>query len=202
MSKPEPVYDALYVSNALQRQLGNAARGEVHLFTYLACLLAVYSHRPTADWTYDFAGTMSGAPFSTELDAAIDDCILSGLLSSRDDLLILTAVGQQELSELSNVSFCSWRTIYLEASCCSTLMAPVGTVRNALSQEPNLKPVSLLRVSRRLLDKPGLELLYEQFAALHQAIGKDTRDLFVPATVWLAYLSESAKPSLHEKDNE
>ena len=198
MSKPEAAYDALYVTNALQRQFGNAARGEVHLLTYLACLLSLYSHRPTADWNYSFAGTTSGAPFSTELAAAIDDAVLSGLLSANDQSLLLNASGREELVALANVSFCSWRSVYLEASCCSTLTAPVGTLRYALSQEPNLKPASRLRASRRLLDESGLALLYEQFAALQQAIGRDTHDLLVPATVWLAYLSESANRGLSE----
>jgi hypothetical protein len=44
-----------------------------------------------------------------------------------------------------------------------------------------------------LLDHKGLDLLYEHFDSLRKAVGDETKDLLVPATVWLSYLAETAK---------
>jgi hypothetical protein len=188
----ETVFDVLYVSSILQRRFGNVARGEIHLFTYLSCLLSIYAGNAADDWGYGYAGTKTGSPFSAELNLTIDELLL-GDLAFGDEFLHITEAGLQELLDLSAMTILSRRTMYLEAACCSILAIPVGIVRDALSQEPNLRPVFQLATSRRLLDHKGLDLLYEHFDSLRKAVGDETKDLLVPATVWLSYLAETAK---------
>jgi hypothetical protein len=65
-------YDALAVSRQLENQLGDVAVAEVHLFAYLACLLALYKGHSPSVWGYAFAVTDYGYPFSGEIQNAID----------------------------------------------------------------------------------------------------------------------------------
>lgn len=193
---PEAVFDALYTGSILQRHFGNVARGELHLFTYLACLLSIYSGKAADDWAYGYAGTRMGAPFSAELDSAIEDVLRNGMATG-DEFLNISQSGLLEVTELGSMSFFSTRIIFLDAACCSVLALPVGIVRDALSQEPNLRPISRLGTSRRLLDQAGLDLLYEHFDALRNAVGT-VPDLMVPATVWLSFLAQSSNRKLLE----
>jgi hypothetical protein len=196
MPKPEAVFDSLYTGSILQRHFGNIARGEIHLFTYLACLLSIYSGHAADDWVYGYAGTKMGAPFSTELDSAIEDVLRNGMATG-NEFLEISRSGLHEVTELASMSFFSSRIIFLEAACCSVLALPVGIVRDALSHEPNLRPISRLGTSRRLLDRAGLDLLYEHFDALRTAVGA-VPDLLVPATVWLSFLAQSTNRKLPE----
>jgi hypothetical protein len=193
MASPEAVFDCLYTGNVVQRHFGDVARAEFHLFTYLGCLLSIYSGHAADDWTYTYAGTKIGAPFSAELDLAIGDILRSGMALGNDEFVKITQTGVQEVQELASMSSFSGRVVFLEAACSSVLALPVGIVRDALSYEPNLRPLTRLSTSRRLLDPTGLDLLYEHFEALRNAVGNESKDLLVPATVWLSYLAESAK---------
>jgi len=60
---PDATFDCLYVANHLQVKQLSISPQEIHLFTYLACLLWLYKERVVSDWGYDFVGTELGAPF-------------------------------------------------------------------------------------------------------------------------------------------
>ena len=193
MINPDAAFDCLSIARRLQSSLKNSAPGEIHLFAYLSCLLSLYGGQAASSWGYSFAGTQHGSPFSPELNGALEDLLALGLLSSEGQYLMVAQEGTEEYGELRRLSQNLMREKYIEAACSSLLSLPVGLIRSALSEEPMLRPSSKLGSTRALLVGPGLELLHQQFRDLSNAVGVDTRDLLVPATVWLTFLSHGAE---------
>lgn len=185
-------FDCLYIGSHLEDALQNFAEAEIHLFSYLACLLSLYRQHPVSDWGYGFSGTRNGAPFAVELNNAIGALKSVGFVTSEGEYLKLSREGTAECAELSELSINAERIQCLEGACACLLTMPVGVVRDALSQEPMLKPSVRLNDARPLLAGPGLSLLYDQFSELSNAIGVQVSDLLIPATVWLTYLSRTA----------
>lgn len=188
-------FDSLYVGRYLERALRNFAEAEVHLFGYLACLLSLYRKQPVSNWGYSFSGTRNGAPFSVELNESLAALKAAGMLRSEGEFLQLTETGKTECQGLSELSLNQERLVCLDGACGCLLTMPVGVVRNALFQEPMLRPAVRLNDARPLLEGPGLSLIYDQFSELSNAIGVNVSDLLLPATVWLTYLSQTAPDS-------
>jgi hypothetical protein len=67
---PEDYFDCLAIAVGTPRSVAPLSVQELHLFSYLACLLALFEGRPVADWGYRFALTSKGYPFSAEFEAA------------------------------------------------------------------------------------------------------------------------------------
>src|SRR6516165_10524981 len=135
-------FDILYVCAELGSSIQKPALAEVHVLTYLACLLSLYRGQPAADWGYSFAGTKDGSPFSPEIDTSVRTLISTGFLRSADGDVGITPTGISELATLREFHQNKDRIAYLEPACSSTLTMPVGVIRHALTQEPTLKPTS------------------------------------------------------------
>lgn len=188
-------FDSLYVGRYLENALRNFAEAEVHLFAYLGCLLSLYRKQPVSDWGYGFSGTRNGAPFSVELNDSMAALRSAGMVTTEREYLNLTEPGKLECDGLSQLSINHERIGCLEGACGCLLTMPVGVVRDALFQEPMLKPAVRLSDARPLLERPGLTLIYDQFSELSDAIGVHVSDLLIPATVWLTYLSRTTPDS-------
>lgn len=80
MANPEATYDSLFIVEHLEESLHGVTEGEVHLFGYLARLLALFRGAPAAEWGYRFTRTKWGAPFSRDIAEAMRDLDLSGRL--------------------------------------------------------------------------------------------------------------------------
>ena len=187
MISSNAAFDCLYIGTFLEGTLQNFTEAEIHLFSYLGCLLSLYEKRPAADWGYGFSGTRNGAPFSLELHNATKALQTAGYITAEEEYLKLTADGQEELEELGKLSINHERISCLNGACSCLLTMPVGVVRDALFQEPMLRPSIRLNDARPLLEGPGLPLLYAQFAELSDGMGVHTTDLLIPATGGLSF---------------
>ena len=87
---PDATFDCLFVANRLQSQRSSISVQEIHLFTYLACLLWLYRERAVSDWGYKFVGTEVGAPFSREIDTALKELLERGYFRKAHDHIRLT----------------------------------------------------------------------------------------------------------------
>ncbi len=186
---PYSFFDALFVVDRVTKVLGNATLLEVHLFTYLACLLALYRGQPVAEWGYSFVGTKMGAPYSREIDRAVASSVRKGFFIDLNNGFVITERGTAEIQLLADLNQNNLRQVYLEASCSMLLAFPVGMIREALFNEPGLKGTVSLSATRALLTGAPLELLYDHFSKLSQAVGVNIEDLMIPAAVWIEYLS-------------
>ena len=189
MVNPYAAFDCLAVGVRLQRVLGDVAAGELHLFSYLACLLSLYRRRAVADWEYQFAATSAGGPFSAQVATAIEELRSVGLLRDEFPHLAVTEEGGVEYRCLSRLESNSTRDVFIEGACASILSLPVGAVRSAICQDPVFRTARDYGSSRLLLEGSALSSLYEQFSALSRAVGVGVKDLMVPAVVWITYLA-------------
>ena len=192
MVNPYACFDSLSICRRLQHHLGNSAVAEVYLFAYLSCLLSLFKQHPASSWQYRFSITEDGYPYSTDLDNAIKTLIGSVLLESDEYRYVrLTKEGNEIYESLSGLEENSQREPFIEGACSTVLAMPVGLIRRSLSTEPEIRGALELSQSRILLSTAGLDSLHDQFNELSAAIGIDTKDLMVPAMVWLEYLAES-----------
>jgi hypothetical protein len=187
---PKAYYDALSIGLRLQQQQGKFSAVEVHLFSYLSCLLWLYRGKPATDWGYTFAVTKYAYPYSPEIDASLTILADLGFLRFDDDSLQVTEQGQQEYYVLSIFSQFTEREPFIDGACSSLLALPLGIIWNALMEEPEIKSSVSVSQSRNLLTDSGLDSLYEQFRALSGIIGVDIDDLMVPSVIWLQYLKD------------
>jgi hypothetical protein len=193
MLNPAASYDAVVLAYGIGQQIGTVAGAELHLFSYLACVLAVYRGWPAADWGYRFACTDTGAPYSHEVQEAIEELLALGHLRSSGDAMILTPEGQELQLFLSSLEAQRKRLPYLEGACSSLLGMSVGTVRRAVSSEPTIQRAVALSRNQLLLDDIGQALVYEEFERITSAIGTDSPDLLVPSIIWLTALAASSR---------
>ena len=131
-------FDTIVLTDRINQRIGTAVGPEVHLFAYLACLLAVYRGWPATDWGYRFACTENGAPYSHELQNAIEELLALGHLSSSEEIITLSEGGQDLRGFLSSLETQQRRLPYLDGACSSLLGMPVGIVRYAISSEPTI----------------------------------------------------------------
>lgn len=187
-------FDALGLGVRLQGALGDTSDAEVHLFAYLSCLMWLYRGHPVAEWGYSFAGTRDGAPFSTGIEQALMELTCQGHITGDANHRGVTDDGAALYADVRELGLNRAREPYLEGACSTVLAFPPGRVRDALVRQPELTRAHVTGAVTRLLDEPAVEAMYEQFRELSGALGIDTRDLMIPATVWVEYLIR-AKPA-------
>jgi len=190
MVSPEAAFDILTIHADLDETPYGVSHGEGHLLCYLACLLALYRGIPAADWTYTFVRTGWGTPFSEHVAAAYAALLRSGNIMEIGAVYRLSSQGRVLQEQLRSQQQFGWRMPFLEAASSTALALPVGLIREALHGEPNLRAASAFDRTAALLQEYTLHELYDQFAALSEAIGIEVSDLLVPSTVWLSYLLE------------
>lgn len=183
-------YDALYITRHLGLGNENVTLPEIHVFAYLACLLAVYDGRPVSTWGYNFVATESTAPFTNEMLEATDALVSAGLLARDERLFSTTDGGAEELERWQRLQRFKARTRYLRGATGTAAALPINAVTEGLSNDPQISVANYLQSPRPLLDDAGLTALHSQFRALESALGKDVSDLMVPAIVWITYLLE------------
>lgn len=194
-SRVSAAFDALAITAALERTAGGAAASELHVFSYLACLMAFYESIEPQDWSYGFSSTAAGAPYAQTLAEECDRLRASGRLLDRGDMLMLSTAGRTEVEGLRRLRSCAARERYLEAACAAASLLPLPSVADALSYEPQLQLALRRETSRALMQPVGLALVDEHFRAIQQALverAPESRDLLVPTTVWLSYLAGAA----------
>jgi hypothetical protein len=190
LSSPVATFDCLFLAESLTRGIDGFSKAELHLFSYLACLLWMYSEKPQSDWGYSFVGTEFGAPYSKEIDESADCLFNWGYFEEHKDRLRSTSISQDHLRMIEGQSMFLERADCLKASVSSILALPVGTIREALGQEPELRKAKTLPASRVLLEDAAAITIYQDFAILREALGGTNRDLRVPALAWLMALFE------------
>ena len=190
---PEAVFDVLATLIHLEPRVGRVFLSEIHLFTYLGCLLYLYKENPVADWGYNFAGTPVVAPYSAEVELAIENLYRTGYIDVNSEQQYgVTDAGQDEYQMLTQLAMAS-RAVYIEGACDSVLALPIGTVNSALHHEPALRRATASRGTRRLLERVDLDSLYRQFEALAEALDGTGEELIIPAVLWLTYLTRHTK---------
>jgi hypothetical protein len=205
-------YDLLHLCDALERSAGGATAAELQVFCYLGSLISIYAGEGTEDWLYQFSATPAGAPYSRALAGSLDGLRARGLVldvpagrpalstikrrSPAPTVLVLSDLGHEERRLLSRFPSCATRERFLEAAGATTLTQPLASVTDALSYEPGLRRALDRMSPTALLEDASLERVLEQFSVIHEELGADVskaRDLLVPVSIWLSFLSGYAE---------
>jgi hypothetical protein len=184
-------YDILALLYYLSSTVDGADESELHVFSYLACLLSIYAGQPASDWGYDFIASPAGAPFAADLDDALGWATNVGFVACNEGRWRLTADGASEFSTLSELFTHRRRLAFIEPACASTLSIPLGWVRRGIDQTPALRSASRRDSRRYLSDEAAFDALYDQFGVLRRVVRDDVTDLLVPAVLWLEYLASA-----------
>jgi hypothetical protein len=171
---------------------------DVHLFSYLSCLLWIYSGKRVHDWGYSFVVGENGYPFSSSITKVISYLRRSQLLQMDEsveqssDALQLSDLGMGELTVLLNIPSLSERRRYVDGATDAQLMIPIQKIIDAVRNDPAFGNRQKLSGTQSILEGPALRNVHEQLSVLHEEIGIDVGDLFVPATVWLQFYGYAA----------
>lgn len=185
---PEAYVDGLIIMSDAPSSVLPMSVNEVHLYSYLGCVLALFKGKPVADWGYPYAITSEGFPWSAEFDQAREALCANGLIDV-DDRGMLSARRPELTAELATVmSLGSWseRRPWLRAAVECALALPLGSIRHAISRSPGVATPFLLGQRGRLLEPADATLLYEEYAVVSQVLGAGAQDVLSPAVIWLS----------------
>lgn len=193
MALTQGIYDSLYIGSKLQSNIGDFSEGEIQIFSYLACLLALYDGRESSSWGYIFIKNENGSPYSSDISSGIATLVNNRLLidSDKDSYFNITESGISFFERLAEHGLNKQRTVYLNAAMEMVNFFPYGVLTKAINEEPILKSSRLIRLRRNLLDEDGSgqELLYEQFKSLKRTVDINVKGLLMPAYLWLNSLA-------------
>ena len=191
---PLAFYDCLSLSAHIQRVVSSCTRAEIHLFGYLSCLLWLYRENCVADWGYSFFSTREGAPFSPDIDKAIETSLQQGFLKGEENSLELTSTGASFLESLNSLHANRSREAYIDGACSALLTLPISTLALAISNEPALSQTRLIDGVRFLVDNANPENFtpaYEHFQAIKSVLGDGEHHLMTVSCLWMNALVSS-----------
>ncbi len=185
---PEAYADALVIFADAPASALPCSVNEMHLYSYLGCIFALFKGKATADWGYSYAITTEGFPFSTEFDAGREAACARGL-AEFDNQGLMVPRRPDLVAELETVlSVGPWaeRRPWLRAATECTLALPIGAIRQAVSRSPGVASPFLLGQRGRLLEPADVTLLYDEYQVVSSVLGADAQDVLSPAVIWLS----------------
>ena len=190
--KSEAVFDTLYIGSKFESKLGDFSKPEVQFFAYLSCLLSLYDGIPLSFWEYSYMKTPFGSPYSVDIEGAWNFLKSnSSFEKTTEGYSKLTDKGRDEIEFYLKLDAFKQRVKYLDASCQSLSLIPIGYVKKAIQNEPILKSARISTSSKFLLHEsnPARNRLYEQFDMLREALSEgDYKELLIPSVVWIEAL--------------
>jgi len=184
---PEAYCDALFVAGDAPKSLVPLSIVEMHLFSYLGCILGLFRGGAIGDWGYEYAVTNEGFPFSAEFEEARGLLVRSGLLIS-DDKGYLSPSEEiaGEIRIVSELGAWNSRRAAIRSAMECALALPLGSIRYAIGQTPGMATAIQLRQRRKLLDEDDVSLLYDEYRIVNSVLGAGAEDVLSPAVIWLS----------------
>jgi hypothetical protein len=185
------LFDSLYLGAKLDALMPSFGRAELHTFGYLSCLLWLFKKEPISMWGYEFVGIEAGAPFSWELELAIEKHLSSGRFIRDGRRFRVNEDSSNILHEVSAFEFHRYRIPCLEAAIAPTSGLSIGMITSAITSDPELRRWKRNRSSRHLLEARSFDEFYRYFDAIIAKLGiSEGGDLKAPAFVWISALLE------------
>lgn len=185
---PEAYFDALVIVNDAPDAILPMSVNEMHLYSYLGCIFALFKGHPVADWGYGYSITSEGFPWSIDLDSARDTLWRTGLIEV-DHNGLMSPKAVESATELEIVmSLGPWteRRPWLQAAVECALALPMGAIKHAISRSPGVASSFFLGQRAKLLEPADASLLYQEYEIVNAVLGTDAHDVLSPAVIWLS----------------
>ena len=183
----EALTDVVFLVGLAPSSIAPISVAELHLYAYLANLVALNRGVPVSDWGYAFSVTTEGFPFAYELEEARKNLgrrsIIyedSGCLRPDEDLF------SAEVSVLDSLAQSSRRKEWVSDALACALNLPRGAVRHAINHSPGVAANLRHQRASALLKEADIAAIYNEFALIRDVLGPDSGDLLQPVVVWLS----------------
>jgi len=185
---PESYYDCLITMSSLPDSLSPVSFIELHLFSYLGCVLALFKGNSVSEWGYHYSVTSGGFPYSDALTDSLDYLERRGFIE-KDSAGLYVAnkkLIEIELNKLSYLKEIPLRKEFIQTAINCALTFPTGSIRNAIQHSPGFALNVQIRQTNALLDSLDVELLYDEYKVISGLLGIGNKDLLSPAVIWLS----------------
>lgn len=187
-------FDILYLLDNMNVKYTELSFYEINVLLYLAKLLSIYDGNVSSCWKYDFTNSDSGAPISREILSELEILSKKSNIETQDDIyFMINAKGIIDRVKLLSGQYTfRWRTKYIEGAISATLSKSIPKVMNAIQNEPGIQYYRRLERSGILHDGSDKEIdsLFNDFMVLKEVVGDSREQIFVPASIWIEYLSQ------------
>jgi len=186
----EPYVDAIWLGQNMPSSLLPVSRIDMHLFSYLACIVSLLNGNAINSWRYRYTINDEGFPFSANFDEALSAAIRGGFF--KDSLTGKLNFNQRKLSSeleiLKSIHRPSAKRFdHLSNSLRAALMLPIGQIRNSVSQSVSTKEVYRKLDQRRFSfqDQDEIDSIYNEYRVVYEAFDEDPGELS-PLIVWIS----------------
>lgn len=180
------VTDVVFLVGLAPASLTPVSIAELHLYAYLANLVALNRGVPVSDWGYRFAVTTDGFPFAHALAEATVNLAGRSILLVDDGHIGRDDLFDSEYGTLNGLVQSARRKLWLEDAFACALHLPRGAVREAINQSPGLATRLRDRRASVLLKEEEIEEIYAEFELVKEVLGAEAEDLLQPVVVWLS----------------
>lgn len=185
---PEAYCDAVCILNDAPQSIKPMSIIEMHLFSYLGCVLALFEGYPLGDLGYEYAVTSDGFPFSVELEEARKNLVNRSLieLDNTGYMKPVQPLLNDELNNLTSIGSLATRRSWFRTATECALALPIGSIRYAIGQSPGMAASIPLGQRNNLFGADDVELLYDEYGIVRSALGNKAQELLSPAVLWLS----------------
>ena len=180
------VTDVVFLVGLTPASLTPVSIAEMHLYAYLANLVALNRGVPVSDWGYRFAVTTDGFPFAHELEEATVNLVGRSVIFMDDGRVGRHDLFDSEYGILNGLVQSARRKSWLEDAITCALHLPRGAVREAINQSPGMATRLRDRRASVLLMEKEIEEIYDEFDLVKEVLGAEMEDLLQPVVVWLS----------------
>ncbi|MDE2692449.1 MAG: hypothetical protein OXI49_18300 [Acidobacteriota bacterium] len=160
---------------------------EMHLYAYLANLVAVRRGVPVSDWGYRFSVTADGFPFAHDLEDARENLVRRSIVRvDHDGLRPGADFFESEIHLLEGLVQSARRRAWLDDAFACALHLPRGAVRDAVNHSPGVATGLRHQRASALLKDADVEQIYGEFALIGEVLGPDAEDVLQTIVVWLS----------------
>ncbi|WP_279466171.1 hypothetical protein [Aeromonas veronii] len=185
---PESYIDVLAVLNKAPTSLQPISHTEIHLFSYLGCVISLFKGNPINSWGYKFSISSNGYPFSHNINEAIRNLFSRNyLIMDENGYYLKTKALINEFHLMSQIKE-SWpeRISCINTSLECALALPIGSIKSAIEQSPGIDLKYKLNQRGELLEEDDIGNLYNEYSVIREALGYDSIELLSPAVIWLS----------------
>lgn len=193
MINPDAYFDTVYALAKGPRSLRPLSVSELHMFTYLACVVSLVEGNAISEWGYPFYLTDEGFPYSQAVAECIEELSDMSYLSVLENSDVAPSFEKitAEADSLATLSVLSSRKKFLDAALECALIIPRGSIRHAINKSPGVEVAQRRNQITQLLLTDDVDVISDEYRQIDKLLDGQYVDLMDPAVIWLtARISE------------